>query len=467
MTSTKASAVIELLVTLERKGQGSLHQQLERQLRDAIRDGRLASGSTMPSSRALATQLGVARGVVVEAYEQLIAEGYLLSRPGGSTRVADLPTPGPRPAETHAIDPDVIDLRPGRPDVSEFPRAAWARAARRVISTAPSARFTYLDGRGVPELRDALAAYLGRARGASIHADDIVIATGFMQSIFVIGRALVSRGARRVGVEEPYDPGYRAALSADGLEVVPLPVDDQGVDVGVVESSEVDAVIVTPAHQYPTGAVLSPERGTALLAWAREGERLIIEDDYDAEYRYDRDPVGALQGLDPEHVVYAGTASKSIAPGIRLAWMGLPPRLSAHWATTKYALDHGSSAIEQLLLADAITHGELDRHLRRMRSIYRRRRDTMLAGLRRHLPDWRPVGASAGLQLLVELPPDVDETRLVEGATDAGVMIYGLDRFRAVPADVGGVVLGYAAAEERRIELAIERLAAVERTLRS
>lgn len=452
---------MELLLTLDRERPGSLHQQLERQLRHAIRDGRLASGSTMPSTRGLAAQLSVARGVVVEAYEQLTAEGYLLSRQGGSTRVAELPAP-PMPSHTTpSADSDVIDLRPGRPDVTEFPRAAWARAARRVLSTAPAERFTYLDGRGVPELREALADYLGRVRGACLHAEDIIIATGFMQSVFVIGRALASRGAGRVGVEEPYDPNYRAALRDSGLEVVPLPVDDDGIDIGAVVSSHVDAVIVTPAHQYPTGAVLAPERRSALLAWARENDRLIIEDDYDAEYRYDRDPVGALQGLDPDHVIYAGTASKSIAPGIRLAWMAVPPRLSKLVAETKHQLDNGSSAIEQLLLADAIEHGELDRHLRRMRPIYRRRRDTMLDALGRHLPGWRPVGTSAGLHLLVELPAGVDAAGLVKGASDAGVLIYDLRRFRALPAAGGGVVLGYASSDERRIEQALERVAGV------
>ena len=273
-------------------------------------------------------------------------------------------------------------------------------------------------------------------------------------------------GAHRIGVEEPYDPAYRAALTDSGLEVIPLPVDDRGVTLEALDESGADAVLVTPAHQYPTGAVMAPERRAALLAWARARGGLVIEDDYDAEYRYDRDPVGALQGLDPERVVYAGTASKSIAPGIRLAWLAVPPHLRESWAATKYALDHGSSAIEQLLLADAITHGELDRHLRRMRPIYRARRDAMLEALAHHLPHWRPVGASAGLQLLVELPDDTDEAGLVEAAAAVGVTIYGLGRYCATPGHGGGVVLGYAAADERGIAEAIRRLAAMARAAR-
>lgn len=431
MTSTKASAAIELLVTLDRGGDGSLHQQLEQQLRVGIRDGRLASGTTMPSSRALAAQLGVARGVVVEAYEQLIAEGYLISRQGGSTRVADLPAPAPRRSPTTTPEAETIDLRPGRPDVTEFPRAAWARAARRVLSSAPSDRFTYLDGLGTPELSAVLADYVGRARGAATHADDIVIATGFMQAMHIVARALAELGLRRIAVEEPYDPSYRATLGVSGADVVPIPVDEGGISAEAVEASGADAVVVTPAHQFPTGAVLAPERRTALLAWARDGGHLIIEDDYDAEYRYDRDPVGAMQGLDPEHVVYAGTASKSLAPGIRLAWLAVPTRLHPLLTAAKSDLDHGSSAIEQLLLADAIEHGELDRHLRRMRTIYRRRRDAMLAALASQLPTWRPVGASAGLHLLVELPDEVDEARLITAAARSGVLVYGLGRYRA------------------------------------
>jgi GntR family transcriptional regulator/MocR family aminotransferase len=459
VTSAKTSAVLELLVTVERDSGFPLHHQLEQQLREAIREGRLGGGATMPSTRALASQLAVARGVVVEAYEQLVAEGYLVSRPGGSTRVAELPNriPPDEGAGRSDVAGGFIDLRPGRPDVTEFPRAAWARAARRVINEVPADRLTYLGGAGVLELREALAAYLARARGACAYTDHIIIATGFMQSLHLLARALTDTGARRIAVEDPYQPLYRAALGAGGLEVVPIPVDEDGLQFEPLARSRADAVVVTPAHQFPTGAVLAPERRSALLAWARERDRLIIEDDYDAEFRYDRDPVGAMQGLDPEHVVYAGTASKSIAPGIRLGWLLCPPRLTTALVEAKNAIDHGSSAIDQLLLADVIHHGELDRHLRRMRGVYRGRRDAMLAAIGRHLPSWRTIGASAGLHVVALSPRPLDEERLAEAALEAGVIIEVLAHYRAFDGP-SGIAFGYAAHEGRRLDEGVHRL---------
>jgi GntR family transcriptional regulator/MocR family aminotransferase len=460
MPGTKPSSAVELLVPLDRSGPRSLHHQLEHYLREGIRSGRLTAGATMPSSRALSHQLAVARGVVVEAYEQLVAEGYLLSRPGGSTRVADVPTlPIPEPAVLTSA-PDLLDLRPGRPDVTAFPREVWARSARRVLNASPADRFGYLDGMGVPELRAALAEYLGRARGTAIRADDIVISTGFMQALHLVARALVGSGAARVAVEEPYDPAYRAALTASGLHVLPITVDGDGIDVESLRASGADAVVVTPAHQFPTGAVLSPERRIALLEWARERDTLVVEDDYDAEFRYDREPVGAMQGLDPEHVIYAGTASKSIAPGLRLGWLGAPPRFVVPLVEAKYALDHGSGALDQLILADVIERGELDRHLRRVRSVYRRRRDTLLTALARHLPRWTTVGASAGLHVLAYPPANVDVPRLVHLAeSEAGIRITALDGYRAIPTEPNGVVFGYGTAEERHIDGAIAAVA--------
>lgn len=464
MPSTKASAVIELFVPLDRASTVSLHHQLERHLRHSIRSGQLAGGSTMPSSRALADRLGVARGVVVEAYEQLIAEGYLLSRLGSSTRVAEIPTPPTQPEPPTPIEAQVIDLRPGRPDVTEFPRETWSRAARRVLNEAPADRFTYLDGTGVPELRTALTDYLGRARGTVAHREDIIISTGFMQALHLLGSALVATGARSIAVEEPYDPSYRRALGASGLKVVPVPVDEDGLRVELAVEAGVDTVVVTPAHQFPTGAVLAPQRRSALLGWARDTGGLIVEDDYDAEFRYDRDPIGAMQGLDPEHVVYAGTASKSIAPGLRLGWLCAPRRLVAPLLTAKNDADHGSSALGQLLLADVITHGELDRHLRRMRKLYRGRRDAMLASLGQHLPEWRAMGASAGLHVMAQTPAGIDEAGLVVAAGEAGVLVYGSGRYYAAAGAPAGIVFGYAAVDERRISQALATLAGIVRS---
>ena len=461
MAVSRTSSAPELLVPLRRDGGEPLARQLEQQLREAVRSERLAPDATLPSSRALAAQVGVARGVVVAAYEQLVAEGYLISRPGGSTRVARVPgTPArPRPASTPPAFE--IDFRPGRPDLREFPRAVWLKSVRRVMAEAPAVSLGYLGGHGTAELREALATYLSRSRGTCISPNDIVISTGFAQGIQVVVSALLSTGARRIGLEDPYHPDYRAMITGLGAVVVPVPIDDDGMRVDLLDGLRLDTVVVTPAHQYPTGAVLSPERRAALLEWAERHDATIIEDDYDAEFRYDRDPIGAVQGLCSDRTVYAGTASKTLAPGLRLGWLAAPRRLVEPIAAAKMAADHGSSGFEQLALADFIESGELDRHLRRVRPIYRRRRDAMLDALRRHLPDALPVGASAGLHLLAWLPPGTDDIGLVARAAEAGIGLIPASTAWCGTAPRPGLVLGYAATDEGRIDVGVERLAAL------
>jgi len=465
MRKARTSSALELLVELDRSGSEPLHRQLERGLRSAVRDRRLADSSVLPSSRALAGQLGVSRGIVVEAYEQLVAEGYLTSRPGASTRVARAGA-GP-----HVARPDPVpetfahDFRPGRPDVTEFPRHAWLRSVRRAIADAPSERFTYLGGRGVPELRTALAAYLNRVRGTAADPADIVICTGFVQGLSLVIRTLRDRGARRIAVEDPSDPDFRSIIVANGLEWVAVPVDDGGLRVDLLAASEADGVLVTAAHQYPTGSVLPPDRRSALIEWARRGGRTIIEDDYDAEFRYDREPIGAIQGLEPDRVVYGGSASKILAPGLRLGWLVVPPALVPSITTVKQAADNGSAAFDQLAFADLLDRGELDHHLRRMRPIYRARRDALLESLSRHLPDFRPAGASAGLHVLAYVPPGIDEAGLVAAASSAGIGLAGLTPRRVAPGPAG-LIFGYGAIAEGAIDAGIRRLADVVAALR-
>jgi GntR family transcriptional regulator/MocR family aminotransferase len=460
MVRTKTSSALELLVRLDRASTEPLHRQLERGLRAAIRDGRLAPDANLPSTRALAGQLGVSRGIVVEAYEQLVAEGYLVSRPGGATRVA-------RTAGASAIRrPEPVlpayehDFRSGRPDVSEFPRAAWLRSMRHVLATAPSERLTYLGGRGVPELRLALATYLNRVRGTAADPADIVVCSGFAQGLSLIVRTLATAGARRVAVEDPSDPEYRATIRTAGLDVVAIPVDEDGLRVDLLEAADADAVLVTAAHQYPTGGVLSAERRSALVAWAERRSATIIEDDYDAEFRYDREPVGAIQGLRPERVVYTGSASKILAPGLRLGWLVAPPDLVEPLTAAKQAADNGSPVFDQLAFADLLDRSELDHHLRRMRPIYRRRRDVLLESLARHLPDFLPAGASAGLHVLALLPPDLDEAAVVARAREAGIALSGLTPRRIAPGPPG-LIFGYGAIAEGAIDGAIQQLARI------
>jgi GntR family transcriptional regulator / MocR family aminotransferase len=465
MVRTSTRFPTELLVELHKDDRLPLHRQLEQELRGAIRTGRLQPDTALPSTRVLADQLGLSRGVVVEAYEQLLAEGYLTSVPGGATRVATraAATTAPQPRSETTIAAR-IDFAYGRPDVTLFPRQVWLRSLRRVLIEAPSERLTYLDRRGAPELRDALAAYLNRVRGTAAQPDDIIICNGFAQAIDLVTQLVKARGGQRIGVEDPGDADGRGAVLRHGLQTVPLPVDDGGISVDALRASNADAVFLTPAHHYPTGAVMAPDRRAELLAWADERDALILEDDYDAEYRYDREPIGAIHGLAPERVIYAGSASKTLAPGLRLGWMVVPHALVDQLAGLKEASDRGSASLDQLAFADFLSKGEFDRHLRRMRPVYRERRDAMLDALARYLPDVHTTGASAGLHVLALLPRAVDEATVIDRALASGVKVTGLrhtyqDRDRPP----SGLILGYGQVSVAQIDEGVRLLAAAVR----
>jgi GntR family transcriptional regulator/MocR family aminotransferase len=461
MARSRTSSASELLLDLRRDDAPSLHHQLELELRAAIRGGRLQAEAVLPSTRALAEQLGVSRGVVVEAYEQLVAEGYLSSQPGGTTRVcATMTEPPVVPESRRRPPPHRIDFGYGRPDVTQFPRQVWLRSLRRVLNEAPSERLSYLDPRGAPELCDALAAYLNRVRGTVAHADRLVICNGFAQALGLVTQVVAANGGTRLAVEDPGQLDSIRAARQGGLEVIPIPVDDAGILVDALARADPDAVVLTPAHHFPTGAVLSAERRATLVAWAKDRGRLILEDDYDAEYRYDREPIGALQGLAPEQVIYAGSASKTLAPGLRLGWLVVPTTLVDQVAATKAATDRGSASLEQLAFADFLSRGEFDHHLRRMRPIYRARRDALLAALTRYLPELRPVGASAGLHVLAWLPDGIDEATLVERAAELGVGVEGLTPYRSASSiGPGGLLFGYGTVTEGGIEEGVRLIA--------
>jgi GntR family transcriptional regulator/MocR family aminotransferase len=460
----------DLLVELRRDGSEPLHRQLEAAIRSRIRDGRLRAGTSLPSTRRLGGALGVSRGVVVEAYQQLAAEGYLASRPGGYTQVAqDLAVDAgvgaapavPRPPPDHPR----IDFKYCQPDVTRFPRAAWLRSLRRAVYGAPDERLAYPTGHGATELRQALADYLNRARGTSARAGDVVVCSGFTQGLALVVEVLAGRGATRVAVEDPSDPDIRQVPIDAGLEVVGVPVDEGGIRVDLLGRIDADALLLTPAHQCPTGAVLSAEARTGVLDWARQRGALVVEDDYDSEYRYDRPPVGALQGLAPDLVVYAGSASKTLSPGLRLGWLVAPEHLVDELAVAKKTADRGSPVLDQIAFADFLARGELDRHMRRMRPVYRRRRDALLAALADRLPDLRPAGVSAGLHLTAWLPSDL--AAVVAGAADRGLKVYGLADYRlgSDPGGPGGrqapepgLLFGYAGLTEAQIAEGIEIL---------
>jgi GntR family transcriptional regulator/MocR family aminotransferase len=452
----------EFLVTLDRADRTPLRSQLEQALREAIRGGRLATGDRLPSSRMLATDLGLSRGVVQECYEQLAAEGYLLSRTGSGTTVAGTvetsllpPTTAPPAAAAPSM---VADFVSGVPDLASAPRGDWAWAVKEVCRSAPNAAFDYGDPRGVLELRETLAAYLRRVRAVDATGDQVLVCNGMAQGLSLVLRAL------QPGVVACEDPGAiataRSAASASGSEVVPVPVDELGLDVSALAETSARAVIVTPAHQWPTGVVLAPERRQALVAWARDRDAIVLEDDYDAEFRYDRDPVGALQGLAPDHVVALGTVSKSLAPALRLGWAVLPPRLVDEVSRLKDVADRGTSALDQLALARLIESGRYDRHLRRVRAEYARRRTELVEALAEHAPGVPLTGLAAGFHAVAHLADGVDVDSIVSRARERGVGLYSMGVNRSDGAsDPPRLVLGYGNTPVRVIRAGVAAVA--------
>ena len=453
---------LDLLLHIDRD-RGGLRAQLEDQLRDAVRAGRLGPGSALPSSRALARELGVSRGVVVEVYAQLAAEGYLVARQGAPTRVSEAASPGPGATPAAAAErPPRYDFRTGRPDISMFPRGAWLASLRRALRDAPDARLDYGDPRGAPELRGALARYLGRVRGVACDPERVVVTSGMAQGMAIFARALTAGGIERMAMEDPSSAPGRDQLASNGLAIVPIPVDDDGLQVerlpGAAADDLVGAVMITPAHQFPLGVVLAPERRAALLDWAAHTGAVVLEDDYDAEYRYDRQPVGAVQGLAPDRVAYAGSTSKTLAPGLRLGWLVVPDHLLDAVTAAKESDDLGTPVVEQLALADFLERGQLDRHLRRTRAVYRARRDALVDALERLLPGCPPAGVAAGLHLVVHLPTGVDEQAVLDAARSRGLGLSGISEHRVEPGPPA-LLLGYGRLPEPAIEPAVRLLA--------
>ena len=484
-----------LLVRLDRSASQPLRAQLEAGLREAIRGGRLRAGERLPSSRELARELGVSRGMVQDCYGQLLAEGYLTSRTGSATRVAgiggqqagDQPVAGPAMVSPVAASapwaasapsaasagrqppepPLIADFEPGVPDLSSFPRTDWAWAVKQACTQAAAADLGYGDPRGSAVLREVLAGYLRRVRAAATSPARMIISTGFAQGVNLVLRALASQSGMTCVAFE--DPGYgsaqedetvRAAL-AMGIRVTYVPVDEQGLVVSELAASGAQAVVVTPAHQSPTGVVLSPARRHALTDWARRGGGYVIEDDYDSEFRYDKEPVGALQGLAPDQVFLLGTASKALAPAVRLGWIHAPSALASAVAAEKEMSDRGSCMLDQLALATLLTTGRYDRHLRRMRAVYAARRTALTDAFARHAPRVQLTGLAAGFHAVAPLPSGADERAVIAAARDRRVGLHGIGAYRGNPdtAAPPALVMGFGNVRERAIEPAIAGVA--------
>ncbi|WP_329166018.1 PLP-dependent aminotransferase family protein [Streptomyces sp. NBC_01717] len=456
---------------LELRGPG-LRAGLTNALRDAVRTGRLAPGTRLPPSRSLAADLGVSRNTVTDSYAELVAEGWLTAQQGSGTRVAARAEPrGAAPAASRAQPPrksPMYGLQPGSPDLANFPRAQWLTAARRALTSAPNDAFGYGDALGQVRLRTALADYLARARGVYAEPERIVICSGFHHGLALMAQALEARQVRAVAVESYGLDLYRDLLTGAGLRTPPVHVDEHGARTeDLARLDGIGAVLMTPAHQYPTGVALRPDRRTAAVEWARRTGGLILEDDYDGEFRYDRQPVGALQGLDPDRVVYFGSASKSLAPGVRLGWMVLPEVLVPEIVAAKGYGDYMSSALEQLTLAEFLTSGAYDRHVRSMRLHYRRRRDQLVTALAQRAPHVRVTGMAAGLQAVLELPRGTEHS-VTEAAARQGLAVSGLAEFRYEVPEAGrrlpeqdALVVNYAAPSDSAWTGALDTLCRV------
>ena len=426
-------------------------------LRSAITDGRLTPGSALPPYRSLAADLRMARGTVAGVYQELIAEGWLVARVGSATRVAGIarevstprarPEPPPVPAHDFCL---------GQPQPALFPRSDWIRSTRRAVTAAPNSAFGVGDPQGDLSARRALAGYLGRVRGVRTDEHHIVLTTSVSQSLELLSRTVFGDA---VAVESHGLPFHREVIERSGTLVTPIPIDPDGLDVDRLAASSLSGVVLTPSHQFPTGHALAPRRRAALVDWAREHGGLIVEDDYDGELRYDRDPIGAVQGLAPDDVIYVGSASKSLSPAVRIGWMVVPDRLLADVLRAKGSRESTAGVLDQMVLADLIDSGAYDRHVRRSRSYYRARRDALTTIM--HTAGIEVSGVSAGLHAVLSVPPAV-EPGILAAAAAQGYVVAGLDGFRhpdATPLPSGGIVVGFSTPPEHRFQADVTALA--------
>lgn len=451
----------ELNLRLDRGAVESLGFQLQNSLRGAIRSGQLQPGERLPSSRRLASDLGVSRGLVQSTFEQLVAEGYLAASTGSATRVAFASKDVHDDVHDLRSAPGVeIDFAPGRPDLHNFPMRDWLWACGEASRGASPKDFGYGDPNGLLELRETVASYFQRVRGGFAHASNVTICSGFTQGVALTLAVLRARGATSVAVEDPGHPDMITFVRHAGLKPIYVPVDNRGLVVELLAKTDASAVIVTAAHQTPTGVVLAPERRHELLRWAQANSAIVIEDDYDSEFRYDRQPVGSLQGLAVNHVVTICSVSKSLAPAMRLGWILAPSELTLGIAEEKHRTDRGSPGLDQLILARLMESGRFDRHLRRMRGVYAGRRHALVEALEKSAPHLELTGLAAGFHAVAMLPDGLDEEEVVSAAARRSVGLHGLGRYRSQDGKAApGIVFGFGDLNESAIRVGISRIA--------
>ncbi|WP_022888857.1 PLP-dependent aminotransferase family protein [Agromyces italicus] len=455
-------------------GPEPLRDRLERAIRDAVTSGRASAGAALPPSRGLAETLGVSRWVVTEAYGQLVAEGFLEATVGSATRVpaADHRARSPADAAQESglrseYRRPPYDLGPGVADLRHAPRARWAAAVRQTLEVLPDAELSVVDRLGHPSARTAVADYLARSRRAVAAPDDVVIMHGASDGMAAVVAGLRAVGHRSIIVEDPSWPRLRDIAAGAGLTPVPVPVDHNGIDVDRLVAAAARtgsrAALITPAHQFPLGAALSPTRRDAIVRWVREVDGVLIEDDYDAEFRYDRRPIAALQSLAPEHVVLVGSLSKSLAPAYGLGWTLAPAPLRERVRLGERARP---STLEQATLARFIESGDLERHLRASRGRFKRRRAALLAAFSRELPELELTGIAAGMHAVLAMPPGVRAVEVAAAAAGRGVAVSDLTRYRATSAQPlpEALVVGYGNLSDAVVDEAVARLAEIIRS---
>ncbi len=488
---------MELAITLDNRSKSPLHRQLYDELRQSILAGRLAAGARVPSTRTLAESLHVSRTTVTQSYDQLISEGYLQAAIGSGTTVChqlpddwlqttplktavQKPRAKPKSVRMSAYGESLNDAEPfeppehevainfksGRPALDEFPLRLWRRLFLRHYRTCNTRMLDYADGaQGYEPLRQAITKYVTRARAVNCQADQIIIVNGSQQALDLVTQVLIDRGDA-VALENPGYLGARRAFLAQGAKLLPMAVDEYGIVVEKLASyvaAKPKLVYVTPSHQFPTGAVLSLPRRLELLAWAEQTEALVIEDDYDSEFRYCSRPIPALQGLAESHsVIYVGTFSKVLFPALRVGYMVVPEHLARVFARAKWLADRQTPILEQRVLTDFINEGHLERHLRRMRTLYDKRRQTLVRALKYHLgARVQILGENAGMHLMVRLQTKLGDEELVHRAREEGVGLVSANLYYLKGGRRDEFVLGYASLSERKIQEGVRRLAKI------
>ena len=494
---------MDFAITLDQHSTTSLHKQLYDELRQAILTGRLKPGERVPSTRTLSQSLGVSRTTVTQSYEQLLSEGYLRASTGSGTfvgcelpdellkskpvetfRAAEMRPDDKRQIELSSYGASITDSAPfeppepetpinfkcGRPALEEFPLQQWRRLILKHYRANDHSLLDYADGsQGYEPLREAIVGYLRHARAVTCAADQVVIVNGAQQALDLIAKLLIDRGAS-VAIEDPGYLGARRVFLAQGAELLPAPVDESGIIVDALTSKTflkskggLKLVYVTPSHQFPTGATLPLPRRLDLLAWAEKTGVMIIEDDYDSEFRYGSRPIPALQGLaNGDSVIYFGTFSKVLFPALRVGYLVAPPSLARVFARAKWLADRQTPMIEQRVLADFINEGHLERHLRRMRTLYDKRRQALVRALETHFGDRVTIlGENAGMSLMIRLRGRLDDDEVTRRARLAGVGLVSARHYYLVESRRDEFLLGYAGLSERRIQEGVRRLAKI------